>query len=138
MSLYPEIENLKTILSSHSISIFYQEKKANCLQLVHLSISKQIFPIYTQDEYDDLSLNNPLLNLCLVLRELEIYQESSDYLNWCNTQGVNASDETIRKYYMSLDNSYTVIEKIIGKIDSQINDLDFQLNAGAAWELRKA
>jgi hypothetical protein len=38
---------------------------------------------------------------------------------------------------MNLGNTYTAIEKLIGKIDSQISDLDFQLNAGAAKELRK-
>ena len=104
--------------------------------MVELTILDKSFPIYIQDEYDDLTLNNPLLNLCLVLREFEIYHESSDYLNWCNTQGVNTSNETLRQYYMNLGNTYTAIEKLIGKIDSQISDLDFQLNAGAAWELR--
>ena len=137
MPEYPEIENLKTLLSTHAISICIKEITVDDLHLVDLSIDDQSFSIYIQDEYNDLVLNNPLLNLCLILRELEIYQESSDYLNWSNTQGVNASNETLRQYYMNLGNTCTAIEKLIDKIDSMISDLDFQLNAGAAQEMRQ-
>ena len=107
------------------------------LQKATLSIQNQSFSILIQDEYNDLKINNPLLNLCLVLRELEVYKESRDYLDWCNIQNVEANSEELRQYYMRLCKTCQSIEEVIGKIDSQISDLDFQLNSGAAKELRK-
>jgi len=72
----------------------------------------------------------------LVLRELEIYKESTDFLDWCKTQDVNPDSNELRTYYQELAGIYNEVESKLGKIDSQISDLDFQLNAGTVQELR--
>lgn len=133
---YPEIQKLNNLKVSFGIKINHVGSLDN-LSKVELKIKDKSFSIYIHDEYNDLIINNPLLNLCLVLRELELYKDCSDFLDWCNNQNVIASNEDLRGYYMKLDKTYYAIENIIGQIDSQISDLDFQLNAGAIAELRR-
>lgn len=103
---------------------------------VQLSLNNQVFKFFIDDEYNDIQYNNKLLLLCLVLRELENYQNSDDYLTWCSERFLDSSITTVREYHMSLRTTYNTIQRIIGTIDSQISDYDFQLNAGAAQELR--
>ena len=51
-------------------------------------------------------------------------------------RGLEPADEEVRTYHMDLGRIYREIEQLIGTVDSQISDLDFQLNAGAAQRLR--
>lgn len=92
--------------------------------------------LLVDDEFKDFKLNNPVLNLCLVLRELETYAEEEDILKWSNFKGLSVSNHLVVAYYKGLSEHYRTIESIIGLIDSQISDFDFELNAGAAQALR--
>jgi hypothetical protein len=137
MSNYVEILCLKNL--EHKFNIKTEVQKSTFgLSKVRLSIQHKSHTILIHDEYNDLKLKNPLLNLCLVLRDLEIYKESSDFLDWCKTQCVNPDSNELRTYYKGLEVIYNEVESKLGKIDSQISDLDFQLNSGAAWELRNS
>jgi len=89
------------------------------------------------DEYKDFALNKSAMNLCLFLRELEDYQEEEDILKWCNLKGLNPGDAGILDYYKGLASIYADAKNILGTIDPQISDYDFELNAGAAQFLRR-
>lgn len=137
---YPEIERLRNIHKKYRIriSVFPDQYLANLdyYPAVECIILDQSFSLFVDDEYEDFQIGNPFLSLCLVLRELENYHESSDYLIWSRENNLDASDEQVRGYYMSLSATFRGIEKLIGKVDSQISDYDFGLNAGAARALR--
>lgn len=136
---YPEIGQLEQLIKTHSIQIDTPGKLPpldDYFKSVTLNIKNNFFDLYVYDEYDDLVVDNQPLCLCLVLLELEEYQEEDDYLTWCTTKGLKASIEQLRSYYMGLSEIYRKIEAIIGFIECPISSFDFELNAGAAQALR--
>ena len=105
---------------------------------VDLYFGKKRYELYVYDEYSDLSERNPLLNLCLVLMALEDYQEESDYLTWCRSYGLPPANETIRQWHMQLRSLYPELEqRLDNEVDPFISRFDWELNAGAAQELRR-
>ena len=72
----------------------------------------------------------------MILRELEEYEEEEDILRWCKVKGLHAGNTDILEYYRGLSTVYTEVQKILGTIDSYISYYDFEMNAGAAQELR--
>lgn len=103
------------------------------------SIKNESLLLLIQDEYKDLEYPNTLLHLVLVLRELELMEDSTDYLNWCKMQGVLTHSEPLRNYYQEMVRVHIPKLKNLfkhQKITSFISDLDFQLNSGPAQFLR--
>ncbi len=141
MDKYPEIDALNNIYIKHKVEIsfsttnFLAGNKDYCAVTFNLGGKK--FDFFVEDEYDDIRYNYPLLNLCLVLRELEYYIETDDYLIWCMERSLDAENIDSQAHYKNLGSVYREIEKIIGKIDSQISNWDFEMGSGASWELRK-
>lgn len=141
MSKYPEIEALNRICIEHKVEIrfstttFLAENKD--YRLVNFKLDGTTFEFFVEDENDDVRLNYPLLNLCLVLRELEHFADSPDYLVWSKEHYLDAKNEEVLAHFKNLAVVYGEVEKIIGKIDSQISDWDFEMGSGASWELRK-
>ena len=141
MSEYKEIDALNNIYIKHKVEIrfsttdFLIEDKD--YRAVEFKAGGKLFNFYVEDEYDDIRYNYPLLNLCLVLRELEYYIDTDDYLIWCNERSLDVKNIDIQAHYKNLGSIYREVENIIGKIDSQISDWDFEMGSGASWELRK-
>lgn len=141
MSKYPEVEALNRIYIDYKVEIHFST--ANILdgkedyREVTLTLASKTFNLFVEDEMDDARLNYPLLNLCLVLRELEHYKESSDFLEWTKDHYLDPKSPEVISHFKNLEAVYTEVEKIIGKIDSQISNWDFEMGSGAAWELRK-
>lgn len=139
MNSYPEIQALQQIYDDHTIEIrvtkdlYLREKEHTKVTFV---LNNLAFELYIDDEYNDLSIGNPLLSLCLVLRELETYNEEEDIVTWSISKGIDPGNPMVLNYYKNLSKIYTQIEQELGKIDSHISDLDFQLNAGPAQVLR--
>ncbi len=140
MSNYPEIQALQQLHTDHRIHIaVIQDQYLGDKQdhpKVRCILNDRSFELYVDDEYSDLAIGNPLLSLCLVLRELETFQEEEDLLRWSNSKSLNPGSPAVLNYYKKLSKIYAEIEQELGKIDSQISDLDFQLNAGAVQILR--
>ena len=141
MSEYKEIDALNNIYIKHKVEIrfsttgFLADNKD--YHSVEFKAGGKLFNFYVEDEYDDIRYNYPLLNLCLVLRELEYYIDTDDYLIWCNERSLDVKNIDIQAHYKNLGSIYREVENIIGKIDSQISDWDFEMGSGASWELRK-
>ncbi|MDC9723094.1 MAG: hypothetical protein PSN34_10060 [Urechidicola sp.] len=141
MSEYKEIDALNNIYMKYKVEIrfsttdFLTDNKDYCR--VEFKVGGKLFNFYVEDEQDDIRYNYPLLNLCLVLRELEYYIETDDYLIWCNERSLDVKNPDILAHYKNLGTVYREVEYIIGKIDSYISDWDFEMGSGASWELRK-
>ena len=137
---YPEISKLEHIYESNDIYVFLRKEiylgEDKEYKGVSLQIRDTLIELFVADEYGDLNESNQLLSLCLVLRELEQYQEAGDYLVWCRYNSLDPSDEQVRAYHMDLRFLSRNIESLLGEIDSCISNLDFELNAGAVQWLR--
>ncbi len=138
--MHPDIQQLKEFYSLHRIEIHQlkSNNKHTTLNSVEFTFREYKKMILIVDEYKDLKLNNPLLNLVLVLKELSFINESTDFLDWCSENEMNASSEELRRYYIDILPFVKMVKTHFenGKINYFISDLDFQLNAGAIRSLR--
>ena len=138
---YPEIRALTETYKKHSIEISVSDDEFlfgnKNYPAVTFSLGEKLFRLFADDEYHDFSVNNPILSLCIILRELEDYEYADDYIVWCKQHAFDTANLQVRDYHMSLRGIFNDVEKILGKIDSQISDIDFELNAGAAQKLRE-
>ena len=141
MDEYKELYELQDLIKQFDISIEVLENKnlANDYDYVQveISIKGKRFPIFVQDEFEDLKDENQPLCFCLVLLELEDYMEEDDYLTWCKSRNLSVENVQVRNYYMDLRNIYSAIEKIIGVIESPVSSFDFEMNTGVVKVLRE-
>lgn len=138
---YPEINNIQNFITSNKVYInkTNSEQIDNKLKPLHLRIGKSTHIVHVDDEYEDLRYNNNLLNFVLVFRELELINETTDFLDWCKQQALNATNDKLLNYYKDTVKLLPGINDYFPnkKLTSFISDLDFQLNAGAIQCLRK-
>ena len=137
---FEEIEELIQQYQKHQVTInisktVFLANNKNCPEIDFQLFGKQ-FKVFVNDEYNDLLTNSPLLSFYLVLRELEDYENASDYLEWCKHQSYDASNEEIREYHINLYSIHNEVKEMLGTIDSVISNYDFELNTGAAKEIR--
>ncbi|OEK01424.1 hypothetical protein BFP97_07775 [Roseivirga sp. 4D4] len=141
-SNYPEIVALNDIYIAHQVYIKIDRSQVlgdqQYYPRVDFKFSGKKFHLFVDDEYDDFRNNYPLLNLCLVLRELEGYEYADDYYVWCQERSLDAGSPQVKDNYAHLGEVYSAIKSIMGKIDSQVSDFDFEMNARAAQALRRS
>ena len=137
MIIYKELNNLSSYFNSAGISFKrYQSEDVQSLKAMDINLNNSSFFIYIDDEYNDINEDNPLMCFFLILRELRSIRIQLIIWIGVNSWGVDANDEKLRQYYISLDSTYNKIEKILGKINSCINSMDYQLNNGVIQKLR--
>jgi len=129
------LNSLLELKNANEIRVSLLPSRIDDLQWVTFTIKSSSWNILIDDEYNDLNESSQLMCLFLVLRELEIYQEESDYLKWSAQMGTNINNTDLLVYYKQLGKSIFEIESFIGHIDSQITDLDYQLRTGVIKEL---
>ena len=137
----PEIKYLSDFSIKHKIEIRFSSNDILAdnqdYKAANIVINGKCFSFYVEDEYNDARYNYPLLNLCLVLRELELYNESEDYLIWCRDRYFEPGDTEVLAHFKNLGTIYREIASIVGKIESFVSDWDFEMGSGAMYELRK-
>ena len=139
---YPEINKLNEIYVKHKFtskidrSVLLGGK--SYYPKINFSFSGQHFYLFIDDEYEDLRNNYPLLNLCLILRELEGYEFTPEYEVWCQERYLEPNDSQVKNNFEHLKSTYLQVEKILGKIESFVSDFDFEMNARAAQKLRRS
>jgi len=136
---YPEIDALKKFYDTNNFLIQnITPSKIEGVFVTTILLNEISYKVFIQDEYRDLEIKNTLLHAVLVLREWEIIDDSTDYLDWCRQQGFPANNEVLRQYYKETVANIPQIKSCFkdSKLTSIITDLDFQLNAGAAQFLR--
>jgi hypothetical protein len=104
---------------------------------VNFKLAGESFGMFVDDEYEDLRKNYPLLNLCIVLRELEGYDFTPEYKVWCKERMIDAKDKEVREAFLNLQSTYNRVIALAGEVESYVSDFDFELNAGAAQALRR-
>ena len=139
MKEYSEITALKKYFEKYKISIVKTDEiKDDYLYFVDLAINNKTWQILVDDEYRDFTPEKPLVNFFLTLCALELYEESTDFLNWCNFLNLSPSNSKWLTYYRDLNTIYREIEQTIGTIDSCITPLDYQLKTGVIDALFQA
>ena len=137
---HPNITALNKLYLKHKASVDVSPSILLCdrpdYRRVSLTISNRLFTLFVDDEYEDFKYNYPLLNFCLVLRELEDYKDADDFLMWCAERHFDASDRKLKDYFIDLGNTFTEIESILGGINSFIPNMDFELSMGEVYILR--
>ena len=137
-----EIEELNALWVKHKVMVRVDRNtllsNKAYYPLVEFQISGENFSLFVDDEFSDFRKNYPLLNFCLVLRELDGYKYTSEYEVWCQERSFDSSDETIKEAFKNLKYVTNEVEKILGKIDPIISDWDFEMNTGAAQALRRS
>jgi len=136
------IDILKKILTNFNIKIslnnaIYIDEYKN-VKAVEFVIQNQTFNLFIDDEFDDFVYKNPILDLCVVLRDLEDYRFSDDYLVWCAKRHIEPKNDIAREYYMDLSQTYNEIEKLLGEINSHIPSMDFEFDMGEVRLLRES
>ena len=141
MSKYPEIVALNALYIKHKVAIRFSSTDFlngdKDYRLVTFKLEQKTFLFYVQDELGDIRYNYPLLNLCLVLRELEEYNLSPDFLIWCQERYLDASNDAVLAQYRNLGTVFRDVEAILGEINSYVSDWDFEMGSGPSWDLRK-
>ncbi|MEM9916904.1 MAG: hypothetical protein AAF990_02340 [Bacteroidota bacterium] len=136
--MYPEIQQLQKYFQKAPLRFERHLQPApKSLIWVDFMAGTQSWSLLVDDEYGDFSENSPLMCLFLILFSLEIYRESSDYLQWCKQQGLDATRLAYLDYYRSLEEICRQIEAVLGPIDSCIPPLDYQLRTGIIEALRE-
>ena len=136
---YPEIIALQNFVDKCSI---ISKRLSNSIHVdlipVSFQIADQSILIHIQDEYNDLDCKNPLLDIVLCLRELELISDSNNFENWCQQQGLKGNKE-VEDYFNHIVKKLPIVKDYFlnGTLNSFISDMDFQLNSGAAQELRR-
>jgi hypothetical protein len=131
------IASLEYLIKHHKIRIENVDQSvfANHWILVNFYIEDDVFAIQVDDEYSDFKIDSPALHLCLVLRSLEEYKDATDFLDWSKKTGIEPTNNAL-EYFRTLAPILVETEKIIEELDSKISDIEFNTNAGAAYELR--
>ena len=139
---YPEIERLNELWVKYKVSTKTDRNAVlggdKFYPKVNFSLGGESFYLYVDDEYDDLRSNYPLLNFCLVLRELEGFAFSPEYKVWCQERFFDPENEQVYAAFNHLENVYKEVKTLMGEINSQVTDFDFEMNAGAAQALRRS
>ena len=111
MSKYPEIEALNRIYMDHKVEIqfsgidFLADNKD--YRAVEFKIASKVFNCYVEDEQQDIQYDYPLLNLCLVLRELEGYADSPDFLIWSKERYLDPDNVAVLTHFKNLGTIYS-------------------------------
>jgi hypothetical protein len=137
---YLEIDDIQRFIKKNKVSVDSFETKLideNLVPLI-LKIGVNEWQIQVMDEYQDLEVNNSNLNVVLVLRELELIIDSTDYLQWCKQQSIVPNNDKLLAYFKAINGLIPEIQVYFPnrELTSFISDLDFQLNQGPAQYIR--
>ena len=132
-----EIELLQLLQEKHHLSVVALNKPSKEGMIpVLFHVGKKTYDLYVYDEYQDFDAKNQLLCIYLVLSAIEDYLGSQDYLVWCKNQTITP-DDTWLQYYRDLASKCREMELVLGKIDSYIPHLEYELRSGSYYELLK-
>ncbi|AUC14037.1 hypothetical protein BTO06_02180 [Tenacibaculum sp. SZ-18] len=133
---FAEIQKLNSYFFHHIIKI---SKPTDWIRTdlfyVKISINNNSWKILVEDEFNDFSSTNKLVNWFLILYNLEHYIKTNDILEW--SKEITVAPEDFLEYYRNLDTISKQIEHQIGTIDAQISSYDYTLRTGVYKELLK-
>ena len=132
-----QIKRLRTYFDNHKINIRQSEHpfKSDFFK-VEIQIDGNSWQLFIDDEYRDFSEANQLICLFLVLLALETYEDSDDFLDWCNENNLDSTNSDWLSYYKSLEEIYNQIHESLGSIDCCISPYEYYMGMAVADEMR--
>lgn len=123
------VEDLRELIQKHDIRITLLDRVKERMKEVEFSIGENRWNLLIEDESDDFNERNQPLCLFLVLNSLDIYNETSDILEWSHEHMLKDISSWL-SYYRTLEKAYSEISKHIGEITTYISPFDYELRAG--------
>jgi hypothetical protein len=133
--MYPEVKKLNRLIRTNDLKVSDGRQETEELLEVRFHAAAQTWRLFIEDEYKDFNPENQPLCVYLVLRALEDYQIEPDFLHWCEYYYLDPNEPKWLDYYRELGTTYREIEMIIGKPDSFITTMDYDLRSGPMDEL---
>lgn len=130
-----KIETFRKWAERFPFEVIQTGKKYLIFTIVELKIGRDTWTIYVDDEYQDLLKNKQLFSLYLVLRELQEYSDSDDYLDWCANCGLESNDDHLLAYFRDLGRISREIEAKIGTFELPITDFEYQMRISVVDQL---
>jgi len=143
MKKYPRVEALKNCVVQHNLSFevisprridpsgIYDEE-------VKMKYKDQEFIVPVINEYEDVELNNPVVFLDMILREIECFEESISIKEWAFDNAVKPKNRDAIAFYKNLKEASPKIRSIVGEKIEAIPYFDIEMNSGMAKALRTA
>ena len=89
------------------------------------------------DEYGDLGTADTLLALVMIGRGFGEIEDAPDWRRWALAEGLEADHPAVRLLHDQLSAARASFRAAWGDVPDLVSDLDWQLNAGTAQELRR-
>lgn len=105
---------------------------------IKMIYNNQEFIIAVYNEYEDVELNNPVVFLDMILREVESFEESKSINEWAFDNAVKPKNREAIEFYKILKEASPKIRSIVGEKVKSIPYFDIELNTGMAKALRSA
>ena len=143
MKNHPPIETLKACLTKHQFTFevirpirinqdgLYDEE-------VKMVYKDQEFIIPVDNEYEDVELNNPVVFLDMILREIECFEEHKSISEWAFINAVKPKSREAVQFYKTLKEAAPAIRSIVGQNVKSIPYFEIELNTGLAKALRSS
>lgn len=143
MKKYPQIDLLHTCVKNHSFTFeVVRPKRIDSSGLydeeIKMIYGDQEFIVPVDNEYEDVELNNPVVFLDMILREVEYFEESKNFIEWLSVSAELSKDKETINFYRSLKEITPNIRSIVGKEVKAIPYSEIELNTGMAKALRSS
>ncbi len=131
------LQSLQNLQQKHQLGVAHADSLRDEVIRVVFSAGERNWEIYIYDEFHDFNIERQLLCVYLALRALDDYNQETDFLTWCYSYRLDATESYWLNYYRGLGDIVKQIEAIIGPIDPIIPQLDYELRSGAYSALLK-
>ena len=89
------------------------------------------------DEYGDLATRDARLALVMIERGFGELADAADLSRWALAEGLDGADPGVAALHQQLSAARTCFLATWGAVPDVVSDLDWQLNAGTAQEMRR-
>ena len=142
MKKYPQIDLLRTCVKKHDFAFeVVKPKRIDSSGLydeeVKMIFGDQEFIVAVDNEYGDVELNNPIVFLDMILREIEYFEESENFMAWLSVSAELSKNKETISFYRTLKKVTPIIRSIVGKEVKSIPYFEIELDTGMAKALRK-
>ncbi len=139
---FPGIDELKKVIVRHNLSFEIAKTRKELpdpyvrIQIT-LLLNQISLIIPAWDEYKDAQTRHPVLMLHLALMECEEYEDTTDFIDWAKSSGLNPSEPSVERVYAELKEFAPKLREIIGPEVKPLPSFDFEMNMGTAYKLRE-
>lgn len=140
---YPEIQKLIDCCRAHPFTFeVIQPTRINQDGLydeeVKMVYKDQEFIIPVDNEYGDVEINNPIVFLDMILREIEYFEESENFIAWLSVSAELSKNKETINFYRTLKQVAPIIRSIVGKEVKSVPYFEIELDTGMAKALRSS